>query len=61
MSLLGSCYKAKLAPMELENIPVMTTADQELIAKAEEYVELYKRLLPNLRKFSQPLAEVFLR
>jgi hypothetical protein len=46
--------------MELENIPVLTTVDRELIAKAEEYVELYERLLPNLRKFSQLLGEVFL-
>jgi hypothetical protein len=27
--------------MELENIPVITTVDRELIAKAEEYVALF--------------------
>jgi hypothetical protein len=45
--------------MELENIPVLTTVDQELIAKAEEYVELYERLLLNLRNFLNLLMKYF--
>ncbi len=52
-------YKANFTPMELENIPVLTTVDQELIAKAEEYVELYERLLLNLRNFLNLLMKYF--